>query len=214
MLASLHLADTLDLFTSELKSLSTKMGLLGFLDITFPQRQKSPSETETEYWQRAKRFLQDTAQEISENINKGILLHFEGTQVEFKELSNSTAGIKDITNTIEKWLIEGAKGQPAILGFSEGLTETWATVSLHIFISQLKNYQRIVERFLEYVYKLHLTLAGYEVNDINVSFAEPPNFKAKEEEEVRKTRAETVVMLLQANIITQEEAKRLIEEVL
>ncbi|RME13026.1 MAG: hypothetical protein D6804_00850, partial [Aquificota bacterium] len=183
-------------------------------DITFPQLQRSPSETEAEYQERARKFLQDTAQDIAENISKGVLLHFEGTQVEFKEVSASAGGLKEVLQTIEKWLIEGAKGQPALLGFSEGYTETWATVSLHIFVSQLKNYQRLVERFLEYVYKLHLTLRGYDVSDVNVSFAEPPDFRVKEKEEVIKLRAESIATLLQAGVISAEEARKLLEEVL
>lgn len=214
MLASLSLLDTTDALITELKSLANKLGLIGFLDITFPQLQRSPSETEAEYQERARKFLQDTAQDIAENISKGVLLHFEGTQVEFKEVSASAGGLKEVLQTIEKWLIEGAKGQPALLGFSEGYTETWATVSLHIFVSQLKNYQRLVERFLEYVYKLHLTLRGYDVSDVNVSFAEPPDFRAKEEEEVIKLRAESIATLLQAGVISAEEARKLLEEVL
>lgn len=214
MLSALSLVDTTDNLIQELKSLANKIGLLGFLDISFPELQRSPAETEVEYQKRAREFLQNTAQDIAENISKGILLHFEGTQVEFKDISTNASGLKEVMSITEKWLIEGAKGQPALLGFSEGLTETWATVSLHIFISQLKNYQRLVERFLEYVYKLHLTLAGYGFNDINVSFTEPPNFKAKEEEEVKKLRVEWVIQLLQAGVIDLQTAKQLIEELI
>jgi len=212
MLSALSLVDATDNLIQELKNLANKIGLLGFLDISFPELPRSPAETEVEYQKRAREFLQNTAQDIAENINKGILLHFEGTQVEFKDIATNTSGLKEVMSITEKWLIEGAKGQPALLGFSEGLTETWATVSLHIFISQLKNYQRLVERFLEYVYKLHLTLAGYSFDDVNVSFAEPPNFKAKEEEEVKKLRAEWVVQLLQAGVIDIQTAKQLVEE--
>ena len=212
MLSALSLVDTTENLIQELKSLANKIGLLGFLDISFPELPRSPAETETEYQKRAREFLQNTAQDIAENINKGILLHFEGTRVEFKDISTNASGLKEVMSLTEKWLIEGAKGQPALLGFSEGLTETWATVSLHIFISQLKNYQRLVERFLEYVYKLHLILAGYSFDDINVSFAEPPNFRAKEEEEARKLRVEWVIQLLQAGVIDIQTAKQLVEE--
>jgi len=134
--------------------------------------------------------------------------------VQFKDISASLGGIKEILSTLEKWTIESAKSQPALLGFSEGYTETWATVSLHIFISQLKNFHRIVERFLEYTYKLLLLLKGYAIEDVNVSFNDLPSFRQKDEEEVRKMRAETVVTLLQAGLITQEEARKLLEEVL
>jgi hypothetical protein len=214
MLASLQLMDTTDQLIQELKNLAQKMGLLGFLDIQFPSLPKAPSETETEYRERSLKFLEQMAKHVQENIHKGVLLHFEGTEVEFKDISTQLSGIKDLLSTLEKWTIESAKGQPALLGFSEGYTETWATVSLYVFASQLKNYQRLVERFLEYTYKLHLALKGYDVEDVNVSFADPPNFKAREEEEARKTRVEWVIQLLQAGIISLDEARNLLGDVL
>lgn len=214
MLASLQLLDATDQFVQELKNLAKKMGLLGFLDIKFPPLPKAPSETETEYRERSLKFLEQMAKHVQENIQKGVLLHFEGTDVEFKEISASLGGIKELLSTIEKWTIESAKGQPALLGFSEGYTETWATVSLYVFISQLKNYQRLMERALEYIYRLHLALKGYDVEDVNVSFAEPPNFKAKEEEEARKTRAEWVIQLLQSGVISAQEARDLLADIL
>jgi len=47
-----------------------------------------------------------------------------------------------------------------------------------------------------------------------VSFAEPPDFRAKEEEEVIKLRAESIATLLQAGVISAEEARKLLEEAL
>jgi len=214
MLASLALVDTTDSFTQELKSFATKLGLLGFLDVKFQPLQRAPGETEFEYQKRCISFLEEQAKAITENITKGVLLHYDGTEVQFQDISASLGGIKEILSTLEKWTIESAKSQPALLGFSEGYTETWATVSLHIFISQLKNFHRIVERFLEYTYRLLLLLKGYSIEDVNVSFNDLPSFRQKDEEEVRKMRAETVVTLLQAGLITQEEARKLLEEVL
>jgi len=214
MLASLALIETTDQFTAEIANLAKKLGLLGFLDVKFPPLPKAPSETETEYQERCLKFLENTGKNITENLSKGLLLHFEGTEVNFKDISASLSGIKDLLGMLEKWAIESAKAQPALLGFSEGYTETWASVSLHIFISQLKNYHRMVERFLEYTYKLHLALKGIFPEDVNVSFAEPPNFKAKEEEEARKTRVEWVLSLLQGGVISVEEARNLLSDIL
>ncbi len=214
MLASLSLIDATNAFTQELQSFANKLGLMGFLDVKFQPLQRSPGETEFEYQERCLKFLEAQGKAITENLSKGVFLHFEGTEVNFKDISASLAGVKEILSTLEKWTIESAKSQPALLGFSEGYTETWATVSLHIFISQLKNYHRIVERFLEYTYRLMLLLKGYQVEDVNVSFNDPPSFNAREEEEIRKIRAETVIALLQAGLISQDEARKLLEEVL
>jgi hypothetical protein len=214
MLASLSLINTTNQFTEEISNLAKKLGILGFLDVKFPPLPKAPSETESEYQERLQKFLEETGKSITENLNKGIFLHFEGTEVNFKDISASIGGIKELLSTLEKWTIESAKAQPALLGFSDGYTETWASVSLHIFISQLKNYHNIIERFLEYTYKLHLALKGIFPDDVNVIFANPPSFNAKDEEDAKKTKVEWVLSLLQGGVISVEEARNLLADIL
>jgi len=209
-LAALNIAETHKQFVEEFKSLANKVGLLGFLDIKFPQLPKAPSETEAEYTERAREFLQKVAQDIAENVNKGLLVHFEGTEVNFKEV-RADAGFTDILNVLEKWQIAGAKGQPALVGFSQGYTETWATVALHIFLKQIERWQNLIERFLEYTYKLHLCLKGIFVEDVNVEFYELPSFHPDKDAETEFKKAQTVVTLLQAGIINTEEARKMLD---
>ncbi|GIW22250.1 MAG: hypothetical protein KatS3mg068_1257 [Candidatus Sericytochromatia bacterium] len=92
------------------------------------------------------------------------------TQLTFKELSNSMTGLSELSTMIDKLIISGAKGQPSLLGRTEGSTETWATVSYQQFVKTLQNFQRAVRRALEYCYRLHISLLGYDFEDINVIF--------------------------------------------
>lgn len=206
-LAALSSVETMEEFLAELKGLSRKVGLLGFLDVKFPPLQKAPNETEKEYQDRLRQFLENIAPDIENNMTKGIFLHYEGTEVEFKEITPNANGIKELIELNERWIIEGAKSQPSLLGFSTGYTETWSTVALHVFLSQLENIQMIVKRFLEYTYKLHLVLKGYDIDDVDVEFEPVPDFNPDKTAEARLKKAQYVVTLLQAGVISIEEAR-------
>jgi len=207
-LASLSIVEVVENMITELKGLAQKIGLIGFLDVKFPPLAKAPNETETEYQERALKWLENIAQQVSENMAKGIFLHFDGTEAEFKEISPNAGGIREIIDLAEKWLIEGAKSQPAVLGFSDGYTETWATVALHVFSAQLENIQRLVRRFLEFVYRLHLMLKGFDIDDVNIIFNPLPDFEPQKKAEARLKETQRIVQLLQAGIIDVETAKK------
>jgi hypothetical protein len=207
-LASLSIVEVVESMITELKGLAQKIGLIGFLDVKFPPLAKAPNETETEYQERALKWLENIAQQVSENMSKGIFLHFDGTDAEFKEISPNAGGIREIIDLAEKWLIEGAKSQPAVLGFSTGYTETWATVALHVFSAQLENTQRLVRRFLEFVYRLHLMLKGFDIDDVNIIFNPLPDFEPQKKAEARLKETQRIVQLLQAGIIDVETAKK------
>jgi hypothetical protein len=207
-LASLSIVEVVESMITELKGLAQKIGLIGFLDVKFPPLAKAPNETETEYQERALKWLENIAQQVSENMNKGIFLHFDGTEAEFKEISPNAGGLREVIDLAEKWLIEGAKSQPAMLGFSTGYTETWATVALHVFSSQLENIQRLVKRFLEFVYRLHLMLKGFDIDDVNIIFNPLPDFEPQKKAEARLKEAQRIATLLQAGVIDVETAKK------
>ncbi|MDI6865777.1 phage portal protein family protein [Thermodesulfovibrio yellowstonii] len=198
----------------QLKGLAQKLGLLGFLDLKIPLPSRAPSETDTEYLQRCNGQLEELAKAIVENIQKGVLLHYEGSEAEFKEVGANASGVREIIELNEQWIISGAKGQPSLLGRTSGSTETWATVAYEQFVRMLQNYQRVIRRAMEYCYKLHALLLGYEFDDINVVFNPIKSLRPDKDAEVLKTKAEAVVMLLQSNLIEKEEAKKVIEEVL
>lgn len=210
LLASLSAIETHEEFISELKGLARKVGLMGFLDITFPLLPKAPNETEVEYQNRLRKFLEETASDVEKNINKGILLHFEGTEAEFKEVSANFSGTKEIIELIEKYIIEGAKAQPSLLGFSTGYTETWSSVALHVFVKQLENIQNLVERALEYIYRLHIALKGYNIDDVDVEFYPVPEFQPHKVAEAEKFKAEMIKTLLEAQVITIDEARQML----
>jgi len=207
-LSALSIVEVTENLIGELKGLAQKIGLIGFLDVKFPPLPKAPNETEVEYQERSLKYLENIGNQIYENLNKGIFLHFDGTEANFKEISPNASGIREIIELTEKWLIEGAKTQPALVGFSTGYTETWATVALHVFSRQLENIQRLIRRFLEYSYKLHCLLKGLDIDDVNVIFNPLPDFNPQRTAEAKLKEVERVVAMLQSGIIDLETAKK------
>lgn len=207
-LSALSAVEVQEEFRAQLKGVAQKLGLLGFLDLEIPLLPKAPSETEVEYQKRLSNTLETLAQQVTENMQKGVLLHYSGTKAEFKEVGSNVSGVRDIMELNEQWTISGAKGQPSLLGRTSGSTETWATVAYEQFIRMLENYRRLVRRAMERVYKLHCTLLGFEYEDINFLFNPIKSLKPAEDMEVYKKKVEAISMLVQAGIMSIEEARK------
>jgi hypothetical protein len=209
-LASLSPLEVQEEFKVELKNLAKKIGLLGFFDIEIPKLEPKPTEIETEYFKRLEEHLNKVAEQVAENIQKGIFLHYEGTKAEFKEIGGKISDVDKILAHINRWLVTGAKAQPSLVGISEGITETWAVVSYEQFARQLQNYQRIVKRALEYIYKLHCALKGFDIEDINIIFNSVPKLKPEADIEVFTKKVDAITKLFETGIITIDEAREML----
>lgn len=210
-LSALSSVETSEELLSQIKSLSKKIGLIGFLDLQLPLPPKAPSETEFEYRKRLQNDIENISKSVYDNISKGIVVHYEGTELNFKELSNSLSGISELSNMIDKLIISGAKGQPSLLGRTEGSTETWATVSYQQFVKTLQNFQRSIKRALEYCYKLHISLLGYDFEDINIIFNPLPSLNPDKDAQNSKIQVENTLNLLNSGLIDNQKAKSILD---
>lgn len=206
-LAVLSIVDTQSEVLNELKNLAKKIGLLGFVDIKLPTPERLEGETETEYRKRLQEMLKEEAQRVQEEITKGIVVHYDSSEVKYERIETSDLG-KGIIDQIELWLLSASKLQPSLLGRTTGSTETWATVAYAQFVKQLQNMQQLVEDVLEYFIGLHLTLKGLEFKHLEVSFEQPPELNPKLNEEALKTKADRVIALYQAGLLSYEEARK------
>ncbi len=206
-LSALSIVDTQEEVFQELKNLAKKMGLLGFIDISLPTPVQDNGETDTEYRERLYNKLLEEAQRAQEQIQKGLIIHYDSSQVKYEKVETSDIG-QGIIDQIELWLLSAVKLQPSLLGRTTGSTETWATVAYAQFVRQLKNMQQLVESVLEYFIGLHLTLRGIEFKHLEVEFEEPPDLNPKLTEEAQKVKADRVIALYQAGLITEEEARK------
>lgn len=110
-------------------------------------------------------------------------------------------------NAYKAPLIKFCSYSHSLVGYSTGYTETWSSVALLTFSNQLQSMQMIVKRFLEYVYKLHLALKNFDIDDVDVEFEELPEFNPDKKAEAELKKAQYITTLLQSNVITVEEAR-------
>jgi len=206
-IAVFQLEDVQKEVLEEIKAITKKLGLLGFIDIKVPQPPRLSGETETEYRKRLIKQLEEEAPVYQKQIQKGTVVHYDGTEINFKEIPNASIG-KDMIEVIERWAVSATKMQPSLLGRTTGSTETWATIAYEQFVSQLEDFQNIVKEVLEYGLKLHLTLKGIEPENLEIKFAPPPSLNPEKEEQAKKIRSDRVIAELQANLITEEEARK------
>lgn len=206
-LAALSIVETQEEILAELKNLAKKIGLLGFVDIKIPTPPRLSGETETEYRKRLQEVLREEAKRVEENIQKGIVIHYDTSEVKYERIETSDLG-KGVIDQIELWILSAVRLQPSLLGRTTGSTETWAVVAYQQFTRQLRNMQQLVGDALEYFISLHLTLGGFEFKKVKVSFEQPPELNPKLNEEAQKLKAERVLSLYQAGLISYEEARR------
>lgn len=206
-IAAFAVKDIQEEILEEIKAVAKKLGLLGFIDVKIPQPPKLSGETEIEYRQRLIKQLQEEAPAYQEQIQKGVVIHYDGTEINFKEIPNASIG-KDMIEIIEQFAVSSTKMQPSLLGRTTGSTETWATIGYEQFVSQLDDLQNIVKEVLEYGLKLHLTLKGLDYETLEVRFEPPPSLNPEKEEQAKKIRTDRVISELQNNLITPEEARK------
>jgi len=206
-LAVLSVVETQEEILGKLKNLAKKIGLPGFVDIKLPTPPQLDGETQEEYRKRLREILKEEAQRVQESITKGIVIHYDSSEVKYERIETSDLG-KGVIDQVELWILSASKLQPSLLGRTTGSTETWATVAYAQFVKQLQNMQQLVEDVIEYVIGLHLTLRGKDFKHIEVSFEPPPELNPKQNEEALKTKADRVIALYQAGLISFEEARK------
>ena len=195
-----------------IKNIIKKFGLLGFLSASkkAPFRPfGKPGKSEAEYEEEEDRKLRKFAKSFIEDFSKGVAVSYDNVSYDYKSFGADTArGAKDIFQEVEQQVASGLDIDPALLGRTYSTTETYAGVVYSAFLSQLSNYRRIIKRFLEKGYKMHLTLQGFDVSSLKVSFNETEGLKPKEQKEAEEVKVRTVLAKYDARIIDADTAAR------
>ncbi len=191
------------------KNIIKKFGLLGFLSATKKIPIQDAGKTETEHRNSLEEKLKKFAKNFSQNFKSGIAVSYDDVSYDYKSFgSDSARGAKDILQEVEQQIASGLDIDPALLGRTYSTTETYAGVVYASFLASLGNIRRIVKRFLERGYYLHLVMAGYPVSSVKVTFNKDRGMNPKEELEAEEVKVRTVLTKYQAGIIDADVAAR------
>lgn len=167
-LASLDIQDSM---TQNIKTIVDQVGLMGFLEVLMAKPHQMPNENITQYEARLNNLLTETRDNIKSGFKDGVMVGYdEDHEFQFHSTTKNISGLAEIFNLNEVQVSNGLKQSPSFLGVAGKGSETAISIVFTKMLSQLTNIQELVAEFLEYGFKLELTLAGYNFKGLEVRF--------------------------------------------
>ena len=189
-----------------LKHVTKKLGVLGFLKVLVNAPSKKVAESDEAWQARCKSYLNGIVPEIEKSMNKGYVVGFKDShEFEMENVSSNVQGAKDLFQLNTEMKLSGLKQDPIMLGRNWSTTETLGRVILIKLSSQVENYQRTVASFYTHLFKLHLLLQGFRFSYIQVKFSQPTLIDKVKDEEAFAKKIENANKLYEAGIISQQD---------
>lgn len=148
-----------------------QMGLLGYLETKVAKPEMNSGENDEQYEKRLKQLLNETKNNLLQGFKQGIVVGFEEDHhFDFHATTKNLAGLPDLFNQNENQIANGLKTSGTFIGINGSGTEQMLSIVFTKMLSQLKNVQLIITTFLEELYSLELTMAGYNFKSLKVEF--------------------------------------------
>lgn len=193
---------------SNFKNIIQKLGMLGFLSAEVSPPSQLPGEDKNAYFQRCVDYLNNTVYpQLNKNLSKGMVAGFKDSHKFTLQGNNmNVQGAEGLFKLIQSRIFAGVKQDPNMLGENYSTTETFGRVILAKMLSQVGDYQTVVDKFFEHLYLIELRLAGFSPGYVEVK-SEPPMISDKSKEEEARTKQITNVKTVRdMGIISQETA--------
>jgi hypothetical protein len=162
------------------KEMMKNLGLLGFLTAKVDPLVQLPGEDMTAYFNRSVAYLQNVVSpQLVKGMSKGIVAGFNGRGdskgSEFKLEGNTmnVTGAKGLFDMIQARIFAAVKQDPNMNGVNQATTETFGRVILTKMLSQVEEYQGVVDSFIEQAYMMELKLAGMDPGYVKVKSKKP-----------------------------------------
>lgn len=150
-------------------------------------------------------YLGDIADMVDDLEPDDAFIHYDAVTSNYIVPSGRTIDIRDLIATIDAQVISGLKQLPVLLGRNEGATTTHATVQWQVFVQELRSYQRIVQRMLEWAFGTALRIWGRQ-GVARVEFEEIRATDRLQDAQAEESETRTKMMQVQAGWIDQDEA--------
>src|SRR3989338_6260748 len=189
-----------------LRFVSKKMRLLGFVNFLIKAPKQIAGEKTDEYINRCQQFLDDQADRLKHNYRDGIAVGFmDSFTVEHHSITGDASGAKELFEMNEQQVFSGLKADPALHGRTYSTTETYAGVVYEKMLSIIGDYQRTVKAVFEYGYKLHLALKGFEYDCLWIEFEPSKSLSSERDEGTYATKLANLKTLYDQGIIDQNQ---------
>lgn len=174
--------------------------------ITPPERMAG--ESDTAFTDRINRYFDNTVSMIRSCDVDDNPVTWDNVAIEFV----GPAGGRAVNNgwfqnhrSMVEEICAGTNLAPFLLGYSYGATTTWSGFKFDMVMRQVRTVQIQVARFMEWIGKIDLALAGIDAPvrfEFNNTFA----YKATDEAAVSTSRVNNVIKLYEAGLLDKETA--------
>lgn len=184
------------------------MGLMGFLEVKVSKPNQEDGESDSTYVNKLEGFLRRTQNEILKGISNGVVTGYqEDHEFDFHQATRDANGVDSLYKSAEKRVSNSLKYPGAFMGNqTTGGTETGLSIVFTKMLSQLRNVQSIVGTNMENIYKLALTLAGYDFKTLKVEFNPSTITDSLKTEQTNEYRIRNVNNKRLMGIINQQQA--------
>lgn len=170
-LTALRALKTQDSMRKNIDHIMEQMGLLGYLETKVAKPDMNAGENEEQYASRLKSLLEQTKKNLLGGFKEGVVVGFEEDhEFEFHATTKNLTGLPDLFNQNENQIANGLKTSGTFIGINGSGTEQMLSIVFTKMLSQLKNVQLILATFLEELYYLELTMAGFDFKSLHVEF--------------------------------------------
>lgn len=190
------------------KNIMQKLGMLGFLSAEVTEPQQLPGEDKQAYWNRCLSYLENTVYpQLQKNLGKGMVAGFKDKhKFELQGNNMNVQGAEGLFKLVQGRIFAGVKQDPNMLGENYSVTETFGRVILAKMLSQVEDYQTVVDTFLETLYSLELKLAGFSPGYVKVTSEKPLVTDKVKEEQAEEKKIANVKAKRDMGIISQTTA--------
>lgn len=171
-----------------------KLGMLGFLSAKVSPPVKKKGESDEAYWQRCSDYLTNVvAPQMQKTLGKGFAVGYKDAHEFDLEGNNmNVQGAEGLVRIVQLMIFSGLKQDPNMLGYNFSTTETFGRVILTKMLSQIEDYQAVVDGFFEQLYLLALRLAGFSPGYVMVKSQQPLVSDRLREEQAEQVRIANV----------------------
>ncbi len=192
--------------TASIGPIIRKMGLLGFMDVTMKVPEQKAQESDESYRQRLITRLRDYAKAYTQNISRGVAVHYDDQEIKHNATNAGAAGgAKAIWEMNEEQIFSALDIPPSLAGRSYSTTETYAQVDYDRMQAKLAVGKLMIKRFIEKGYRLDLLLRGIDAS-VSLQWHSHNSLKAKDEAETEGLKIKNILTKRDGGIISSDEA--------
>lgn len=166
-----------------------QMGLMGFIETLIQKPEMNDDEDEGGFEKRLDSILALAKTRMLSGFKEGVVVGFKDDhEFKFNSASKSYTDAVALYENNELQIASGLKQDASLWGRAYATSETQITVVFVKMLSELRNIHILLKAFIEFVYRLELTLAGFNFSRLKVEFNRSTiqdELKAQQAEEIK-----------------------------